>query len=237
MCVAIILAGGNGSRFLSESNNFPKQFYEFCRKEVIAYSLETFNSHPQIDKIVVVSNIEYVKKTEEIIKKYNFEKVVGVCPGGVTRQASVYAGIEYISKIPNIGNCNVLIHDAARMLVSKRIISDNINALKEHDAVATIMNVTDTVIEAEENKITKTLDRNKIYLMQTPQSFKLDLLRSAHQFAQTLATNDATDDAQLMKLLNKEVYLVKGDKANMKLTTEDDLILLKALLDHQNEGE
>ena len=74
MNIAIILAGGYGSRFLNQSNKFPKQFYEFCRKEVIAYSLETFNKHPQIDKIVVVSNIEYIKKTEEIIKKYNFEK-------------------------------------------------------------------------------------------------------------------------------------------------------------------
>lgn len=235
MNIAIILAGGNGNRFLSDTVKFPKQFYEFCRKEVIAYSLETFSSHPKIDKIVVVSNYEYIKKTEEIVSKYGFNKVIGVCPGGITRQASVYSAIDFLSRDPNIGNPNIIIHDAARMLVSKKIISDNIDALEDHDSVATIIGISDTVIEAEDNKIKTTLDRSHVFLMQTPQSFKLDLLRSAHKFAQTLSINDATDDAQLMKLMNKDVFLVMGDKANMKLTTEDDLILLKALLDNQKE--
>lgn len=232
MNIAIILAGGHGSRFLNESNKFPKQFYEFCRKEVIAYSLETFNKHPQIDKIVVVSNIEYIKKTEEIIEKYNFEKVIGVVSGGITRQASVCSAIDFISE-QGFGNPNVLIHDAARLLVSKQVISNNIKALETSKAVSTILPCTDSMIISENGTtITESLDRNKIYVVQTPQSFKFDLLRSAHKFAQTLNIFDATDDASLMKLLNEEVTLVPGNKANMKLTTEEDLIFIKAIFEN-----
>ena len=238
MNIAIILAGGYGSRFLNESNKFPKQFYEFCRKEVIAYSLDTFNKHPQIDQIVVVSNIEYIKKTEEIIKKYNFEKVVGVVPGGITRQASVYSAIEYISQLP-VGNPNVLIHDAARLLVSKQVITNNIKALENAKAVSTILPCTDSMVFSENGTtITESLDRNKIYVVQTPQSFKLDVLRTAHKFAQTLDRYDFTDDASLMKLLNEDVVLVPGNKANMKLTTEEDLIFIKAIFENlQNKEE
>ncbi len=237
MNIAIILAGGYGSRFLNESNKFPKQFYEFCRKEVIAYSLETFNKHPQIDKIVVVSNIEYIKKTEEIIKKYNFEKVIGVVSGGITRQASVYSAIDYLSEL-GFGNPNVLIHDAARLLVSKQVISNNIKALESSKAVSTILPCTDSMILSENGAtITESLDRNKIYVVQTPQSFKLDLLRSAHKFAQTLNIYDSTDDASLMKLLNEKVTLVPGNKANMKLTTEEDLIFIKAIFENLQSKE
>ena len=237
MNIAIILAGGYGSRFLNESNKFPKQFYEFCRKEVIAYSLETFNKHPQIDKIVVVSNIEYIKKTEEIISKYNFEKVIGVVPGGITRQASVYSAIDFLSK-NGFSNPNELIHDAARLLVSKQVISNNIKALEEAKAVSTILPCTDSMILSEDGlTVTEPLDRNKIYVVQTPQSFKLDLLRSAHKFAQTLNIYDSTDDASLMKLLNQEVKLVQGNKANMKLTTEEDLIFIKAIFENLQAKE
>ena len=237
MNIAIILAGGYGSRFLNESNKFPKQFYEFCRKEVIAYSLETFNKHPQIDKIVVVSNIEYIKKTEEIISKYNFEKVIGVVPGGITRQASVYSAIDFLSN-NGFGNPNVLIHDAARLLVSKQVISNNIKALEEAKAVSTILPCTDSMILSEDGQtVTEPLDRSKIYVVQTPQSFKLDLLRSAHKFAQTLNIYDSTDDASLMKLLNQEVKLVQGNKANMKLTTEEDLIFIKAIFENLQAKE
>ena len=237
MNIAIILAGGYGSRFLNESNKFPKQFYEFCRKEVIAYSLETFNKHPQIDKIIVVSNIEYIKKTEEIISKYNFEKVIGVVPGGITRQASVYSAIDFLSN-NGFGNPNVLIHDAARLLVSKQVISNNIKALEEAKAVSTILPCTDSMILSEDGQtVTEPLDRSKIYVVQTPQSFKLDLLRSAHKFAQTLNIYDSTDDASLMKLPNQEVKLVQGNKANMKLTTEEDLIFIKAIFENLQAKE
>ena len=86
--------------------------------------------------------------------------------------------------------------------------------------------------------ISESLDRSKIYVVQTPQSFKLDLLRSAHKFAQTLNIFDSTDDASLMKLLNEEVKLVPGNKANMKLTTEEDLIFIKAIFENlQNKEE
>lgn len=238
MNIAIILAGGYGSRFLNQSNKFPKQFYEFCRKEVIAYSLETFNKHPQIDKIIVVSNIEYIKKTEEIIKKYNFEKVIGVVPGGITRQASVYSAIDFLSKEGTFGNPNVLIHDAARLLVSKQVISSNIKALEESKAVSTILPCTDSMILSEDGQtITEPLDRDKIYVVQTPQSFKLDVLRSAHMFAQTLNIYNSTDDASLMKLLNEPVKLVQGNKANMKLTTEEDLIFIQAIFENLQSKE
>lgn len=238
MNIAIILAGGHGARFLNESNKLPKQFYEFCRKEVIAYSLETFNKHSLIDKIIIVSNIEYIKKTEEIVKKYNFDKVIAVVPGGVTRQASVYSAIHYLTYNENVGNANVIIHDAARLLVSNQVITSNIKALESCNAVTTILPCTDSIIYSEDGEqYTNSLDREKIYMVQTPQSFKLDVLRSAHKFAQSLNIMDSSDDASLMKLLNENVILVKGNKANMKLTTEEDLIFIKAIFEELNMKE
>ena len=113
------------------------------------------------------------------------------------------------------------------------MISNNIKALETSKAVSTILPCTDSMIISENGTtITESLDRNKIYVVQTPQSFKFDLLRSAHKFAQTLNIFDATDDASLMKLLNEEVTLVPGNKANMKLTTEEDLIFIKAIFEN-----
>ena len=109
---------------------------------------------------------------------------------------------------------------------------------EEAKAVSTILPCTDSMILSEDGQtVTEPLDRSKIYVVQTPQSFKLDLLRSAHKFAQTLNIYDSTDDASLMKLLNQEVKLVQGNKANMKLTTEEDLIFIKAIFENLQAKE
>jgi 2-C-methyl-D-erythritol 4-phosphate cytidylyltransferase len=232
MNIAVILAAGTGTRFLGENRNVPKQFFEIYRKEVIAYSLETFSSNPNIDEIVVVTNLEYIKKVEEIIKKYDIKKIKGVVAGGVTRQASVYSALHYLRTFYTTVNNNIIIHDAARLLVTNEDINKVIEGLNCHDAVSTAVPLVDTVVESLDGEtMGKNIDRSKIYRLQTPQGFKFDTLVKAHKIAQGLGDNEFTDDCSLMRLINEPVYLVKGKTTNLKLTTGDDLVIIQGILD------
>ena len=234
MNIAIILATGNNTKFLGENKDLPKQVIDIYRKEVIAYSLESYSNHPLIDEIVVVCNLEYQKKCEDIIKKYDIKKVKGVVSGGVTRQSSVLSALEYLSSFYKLDNENVIIHEADRIIISEELISNHIEALDTHDAVSTITSLNDQIILSEDGvSLDKTLDMNKVYMMQTPQSFKYDLLYSAHKFALNLELKDSIDDASLMKLFNKDVYLLKESKHNLKIVSIDDLEILKGLLENK----
>ncbi len=234
MNIAVVLAAGNGKRFLGENRNVPKQFFEIYRKEVIAYSLETFSKNENIDEIVVVTNLEYTKKVQEIIKKYDIKKIKGVVAGGVTRQASVYSALHFLRTFYTATDNNIIIHDAARLLVTDKEINDVLDGLKTHYAVTVAVPLVDTCVESEDGVIMgKAVDRSKIYRIQTPQGFKFDTLVKAHKIAQGLGDNEFTDDCSLMRLINEPVYLVKGNPTNLKLTTGDDLVIIKGILEER----
>ena len=227
MNIALIVAAGSGSRM--ESADCPKQFLLIKEKPLMLYSVKAFQMHESIDAIVIVTNASYIEQVKEWCKEYQLDKVRLVVQGGITRQESVYLGLQAVKSISlNPDNDIVLIHDSARPLVEKAIITANILACNQYGATCTAIKVKDTIARSSNAQtIEGVVDRQELYQCQTPQTFKLSLILAAHAQSKD---NVATDDAQLVLSLGKEVYLVDGSSLNFKITTDADLLLLNALL-------
>ena len=222
MNIALIVAAGKGVRM---ENTTPKQFIQVMGKPLLYYSIKAFQDNKQIDYIVVATNEEYVQMTKNLCEKYKLNKVRGVTKGGETRQQSVFNGLSFIKSLDANDNSIILIHDAARPLVSQKIIDDNIAACKKHDAVVTAIKVVDTTIKGE-NNISDFLNRDELYQEQTPQTFRLGLILDAHNKVK----ENVTDDAKLAVKTGHDVQIVEGSKFNFKVTTPEDLIILEGLI-------
>ena len=230
MNIALIVAAGSGSRM--ESADRPKQFILVKDKPLMLYSVKAFQMHENIDAIVIVTNANAIEQVKEWCKEYQLNKVRLVVSGGYTRQESVYLGLQAVKSISlDIDNDIVLIHDSARPLVSKEIISANINACSQYGATCTAIKAKDTIARSiNAQSIYEVANRQELYQCQTPQAFKLSLILNAHGLSKNNAVSAATDDAQLVLTMNKEVYLVEGSSLNFKITTDADLLTLNALL-------
>lgn len=215
--IAIILASGNGERF---GENIPKQFYVFREKTLLEHSIDAFEQNNNIDEIFVVTNPKFRDLTEEILSKNNYKKIIKLLNGGKTRVDSSRIGC---MEAPD--DSNVLIHDAVRAFVTQEIINRNIEALKKYEAVGTAIDTVDTIIQIDENScITNIPKRNSLKRVQTPQSFRANIIKKAHKFAQNEQTVDFTDDCGLILKYNlAPVHIVEGDEINVKITQKSDL--------------
>ena len=229
MNIALILAAGTGSRMGNADK--PKQFLPIYGKPLMIHTIEAFEMHDEVDKIVVVTSEGYDDQVKVWCKQYDLSKVKAVAIGGDSRQISVYNGLQAIKEIGAKDDDVILIHDAARPLISKNIISKNIEACIKYDAVDTVIQASDTIIKSVDGeKISDIPVRKELYQGQTPQTFKLGLILQAHENAKAGKIPNVTDDAKLVISMGKDVHLVEGSKQNFKITTFDDLMMLKALL-------
>lgn len=227
MNIAILLAAGNGTRTKSSK---PKQFQSINGLPLFAYSLLTFHHHPLIDTIIIVTQKSYQKRLSAWIKRHHLEKVKAVIEGGNSRQESVYLGLESIASWAKMEDI-VLIHDAARPFVSDALIEKHIQLHDHSFAVNTVIPVTDTILSSKDGvHLNEVLNRNELYQVQTPQSFHYGSLYHAHQKAKELQITNASDDIQLMSLVNIPVFLVQGEQENMKITYPQDFLLMKMIL-------
>ncbi len=227
MNIALILAAGKGMRV--KSSLIPKQFMLINKKPLISYTLETFQNNQEIDKILLVTNNEYLLTMQEICIKYKITKLCGIIKGGSTRKESVYNGLNYLKSIKTQDEDIILIHDGARVLVSDDIIKDNIHSCLKYNAVTTVIPCQDTIISScDGDKLDYTLNREELYQVQTPQTFKFKIILKAHENALNLKQN-ITDDTKLVKLLNQDVHLVLGSSLNFKITTNEDVEIFKCL--------
>ena len=229
MNIAIIVAAGSGSRM--NNTNTPKQFIPVCDVPLFLYSIKAFENNKQIDAIIVVVNKNQIEVAEYLSADCKLTKLVkGFVPGGDTRQQSVLEGLKAAKDIANDDSV-VLIHDAARPLISDKIINENILAVREFNAAVTVIPATDTLLQSNDGEsISSSLKRNEIYQAQTPQSFKFKEIFEAHLEAnkEGLAF---TDDASLYNhYKQKPLHMVLGDRRNFKVTTEGDLLILKNYL-------
>lgn len=227
MNIGVILAGGTGSRMGSD---IPKQFIDIYGKPLVIHTLEAFDINPQIDYIAVICKDDFKEDLKIWIRKYGLTKVKWIINGGETRQESVFNGINSL-----LDSCSeediLVIHDSARPLISQRIIDENIEFAKIHGAVDTVIPTTDTIIKSVDGEyINEVPVRKELYLGQTPQSFKFQLIQKAHREAIKENILNATDDCQLVLRLGEKVSLVKGDKLNFKVTTFEDLLMLKSII-------
>lgn len=223
--IAIILASGTGSRL---SLDIPKQFYKINNKTILEHTLDVFEHHDKIDSIIIVSNPDYICLVKDIVKNSIYNKIIKITKGGKTRQESSFNGLISINDL----EANVLIHDAVRPFISNEIINECICSLDKYNAVNVAVESSDTIIEIDDNNIIKAVPNRK-YLRrcQTPQCFKLSLIKKAHELAKKEDYNSATDDCSLILKYNlSDVYVVKGSEKNIKITYPADIILANEFL-------
>lgn len=227
MNIAIILAGGTGSR-LGES--LPKQFYDIAGRMVIEHTIDIFEQNSRIDEIAVVMNEAYISLFEEIVQKNSWKKVKKILKGGRERYESTLAAIDAYSEYPDY---RLIIHDAVRPMVSQRIIDDVITALDHYNAVNVAVPATDTIIvvDASEKIIQDIPNRNYLKRGQSPQGFKLSTIREAYQKAlQDKSFKSSEDCGTVIKYLpDEKIYVVLGEESNMKLTYKEDSYILERL--------
>lgn len=212
--IAVILAAGTGSRIGGDK---PKQFLFFKGKELFVHSLLTFANCSDIDEIVLVVNDLYNSEYVNVVKKYEISKKLVLINGGKNRQDSVKNAIEYISK--NEENAIVLVHDAARPYVSRKIIRDNIEAVKQFECCTTAIPSSNSVYLVDNGNFQKEVDRDSIYIAQTPQSGYLKVFKKAFENINKIYT----DEAAIFAAIGYVPHIVLGEEKNIKITYPEDL--------------
>ena len=216
MLSAIILAAGAGKRL---GISVPKPLVRIGKRPAIIYSLKKFDKHPDIDEIIVVASAQNKGKISQALKRYSFKKIKVLCLGGKRRQDSVYKAFKAVS----LSSGWVLIHDSARPFISAKLITQVISAAYKTGAAILGVPVKATIKSVNKGLlIDKTADRGSLWEIQTPQVFKKELICHAYnRFRQ----ENFTDDASLVEKLGKKIKMVRGSYENIKITTQEDLLL------------
>jgi 2-C-methyl-D-erythritol 4-phosphate cytidylyltransferase len=221
---AVIVSAGKGQRFMEGRK---KQFHLLAGKPILAHTLDKFETCPLIHSILLVvgqEDMDYCMK--EIIEKYHFRKISQIVPGGKRRQESVKNGIDALSKDVEV----VVIHDGVRPFVTKAIIEESIHSAIRFGAVVVAMPVKETIkIAHSDGTVLKTLDRESLWQIQTPQSFQANLIKEAYYKASENGFI-GTDDASLVEQLGVKVHILPGSYTNIKITTKEDLMLAQLFL-------
>lgn len=223
MNIAVVLAGGSGTRLGSA---LPKQFLEVEGKPIIAYTIEAFQKNPRIDEMVIVSRAENVDLMWDIVHRFHYEKVSRVLLGGKERYDSSLAAIAAYDHPDDV----LLLHDGVRPLVSQRVIDRCLDAMVNYNAVGVAVKTTDTIVEVDHlGCIVATPPRSRLRNMQTPQCFRLGVIRKAYEVALRDPAFVTTDDCGVVaKYLPEEpVFIVEGEPTNIKVTYKEDLALMR----------
>jgi len=220
----IILASGVGERF---GQHIPKQFIKIAGKTIIEHTVEKFEKNDNIDEIIIVINPTFRSLMEEILLKNNYTKVSKLLNGGATRRESSAVAINALTD----DHAKVLIHDAVRPFVSDRIINECVQALDKYQAVDVAIPAADTIIQVDdESHITNIPKRKYMMRGQTPQAFRLGIIKKAHELVETDSDASFTDDCGLiLKYQLSEVYVVQGEERNIKITYPEEIFLADKL--------
>jgi len=203
-----------------------KPFLLLNDKPIIAHTLSRFQECDLIDEIVPIVSAEDIDRTWRIVGKYEFTKVTKVVPGGETRQRSVYNGLRTLGERTDV----VVIHDGVRPFVTDEVIRKCVKRALEGGAAIAAVPVKDTIKEVSpDGVVLHTLERSRLWAIQTPQVFQKKLILKAHELALERGI-EATDDAALVEMMGGKVHVVMGSYENIKITTPEDLILARALL-------
>jgi len=219
---AIIVAAGRGIRL---KKNQPKALIVLGKKPMVALTLQCFERCPSVDSLILVGPPDHLDHFRKLVKTFRIKKVAKIVPGGKTRCQSVSNGLKALDSDSEI----VLIHDGARPFVSNKVIQETIRVAQKQGAAIAAVPVKSTIKEADSSTmiVQETLDRSKLWEVQTPQAFKRDIILKAHRYN---IDEDVTDDAALVERMGVGVRIVVGDYHNMKVTTPEDLVLAEALM-------
>lgn len=236
-CV-LILAGGVGQRM--RNTGLPKQFLEVHTKPVIIYTIEKFEYCDDIDKIVVCCNPNWVDYFKQILVKYPFTKV-DVVKGGKDRNGSIMNGLMRLEEIGTKDDDIILIHDAVRPLVSRQIIEENIRVAREKGAAMTVRPVIESVVvtDAEDAEFDDFKKRDDTYSLTAPQAFEYHLIKDLvdGDNIQDDAGIPLLDMAMIYTYLGNKVGLVKENNMNIKITTPEDFIIFKSMIEFEESKQ
>lgn len=235
MNIALITAGGSGNRM---GQDIPKQFMTVDNQPVIIFTLQAFQNHPEIDAIAVVCLTGWNVVLQAYANQYNITKLKWIFEAGDTNQHSIYNGIKGLQET----GCNeddiILVHDGVRPLVSSKIISDNIATCMQYGYAVTGMTCKEAIMELN-NKTVKNIDipRERLVRTQTPHTYRLKTLLSAHQQANKNGITNTVASCTLMSMIGMgEQHIVEGSERNgLKLTRPQDVELFKALIHTEPE--
>jgi 2-C-methyl-D-erythritol 4-phosphate cytidylyltransferase len=225
--IALVIAGaGEGKRF---GGKVPKPYVRLKGIPILSLTLEVFDTLSEINSIIIVTHPDWIKYCrKEIIEEFKFKKVVDIIAGGEKRQDSVRLGLEKVEAD------FVLIHDAVRPFVTRNFILQLIKAGLRYGAVIPALSVIDTIKRVEEGIVKNTIERENLYKIQTPQFFRLDIIKKAHYEAYKCGFY-GTDDSALVERLGIQVKVIKGLSSNIKITTPDDLLYAYNLLSKRHK--
>jgi 2-C-methyl-D-erythritol 4-phosphate cytidylyltransferase len=215
---ALIVAGGKGTRIKSM---IPKQFIELKGKPVLLHTIEAFFRYSEKIKVILVLPASDFETWHALVRKHNFSRAVILQQGGDTRFQSVKKGLEKIE-----GDGLVAIHDGVRPLVSEDIIGTSFRLAAVHQSAVAAVPLKESIRIADHDS-TKAMDRSKFRLIQTPQTFHVELIKKAYEIKEEASL---TDDASVAERAGHTISLFEGSYRNIKITTEEDLVIAEALL-------
>jgi 2-C-methyl-D-erythritol 4-phosphate cytidylyltransferase len=220
---AIIPAAGLGTRLQQKE---PKSLVPIRGVPILLHVLFVFEKSPAIDSVVVVAPVDSQKLFQKLVKNGDFKKVKKIIPGGETRMDSVFQGLQATDEDTDM----VVIHDAARPLISVGMIQRAVEEGQKSGAVVVAVPVKSTIkrVDAQQKMVLETLNRSELWEIQTPQVFKREILLRAYQNRKK--GEPSTDDASLVEALGVPVKIVEGDYRNIKITTQEDIAVAEALL-------
>ena len=223
--IALIPAAGMGKRMGAAIN---KQYLLLHEKPILAHTIAVFEHAPLIDDIyVIVPEPEVPYCREHVVERYGFTKVRRIVNGGAERQHSVLNGLRAVED-PRDGDV-VLIHDGVRPLVPVHVLERAVEAAVTYDGGLVAVPSKDTIKLVTDGVVTGTPARENLWLAQTPQAFRYEVILAAHEIAEAEGFV-GTDDAMLVERLEKKVHVVMGDYRNIKITTPEDLVLAEAFM-------
>lgn len=239
MNIAIIFAGGVGQRLNNGENSTPKQFLKINDKPIIIRTLELFQTHKDIDKIYISIHPDYYEYMQELVKYYYITKTAGIVNGGETGQESIYNALKLAQK-ENPQDSIVLIHDGVRPNITEEVITKNIECTKKNGNAITCTSCFETILISDNGINPEHVPyRKDTYAAQAPQTFHLGEVIEAHEITRKTNPNytDIVDTCTLYKTLNKKTFMVKGNRGNIKITTIEDLYILRALIRYKEDLE
>ena len=219
MVYAAVLAGGSGLRM---GGNLPKQFLEVAGRPIIVRSIQAFIESGSVDKIFVAVSADFSDYTSELIAKYLGDAAVTVVAGGKNRNETL---LNVLHSIDDISDDDIILtHDAVRPFIDKRIIDENISAAREYGACNTVVPAVDTILRSSDGKFIESVPvRSEIFHAQTPQSFGVKKLLSLYENLSDDEMEKFTDSCSVFLAAGERVFLVTGDRNNIKLTYPEDM--------------
>lgn len=233
MVYAAVLAGGSGLRM---GGDMPKQFLHVADRPIIIRSIDAFLESGSVDKVFVAVSADYVCYTKELIAKHIGEIDISVVVGGKNRNETL---LNVLHSIENINDDDVILtHDAVRPFIDKRIIDENITAAMEYGACNTVVPAVDTILRSTDGKFIESVPvRSEIFHAQTPQSFSVKKLLSLYEKLTDDKMESFTDSCSVFLSAGERVFLVKGDRNNIKLTYPEDMERAENIIKCKEEKE